>query len=148
MTSNPDSPPARSWRTLLFEFLRFLGSSGVGLATDLILFQVLVFAGLPPWGANAISASTAITVVYVLAARFAFGQDTRLSTYLLFFGWYAASVAITSVVIEFLSTETGVAPFLWKLATVPVTFGANYLFSRFLFRPRASGESSAPSTGA
>ncbi|CAN5277614.1 hypothetical protein BH09ACT5_BH09ACT5_14100 [soil metagenome] len=148
MTTGEDRPQRRSWRALVLEFLRFLGSSGVGLATDLALFQLLVWAGLPPWGANAISASTAITVVYVLAARFAFGQDTRLSTYVLFFGWYAASVAITSVVIELLSTATGVTPFLWKLATVPVTFGANYLFSRFLFRPRGAGSASAPSAGA
>lgn len=121
------------------QFLRFFASSAAGLVTDLGLFQLGILVGLPPWAANASSATTAITVVYFLAVRFAFGTDPRPATYALFFGWYATSVVVSSTVIQFASSMTDVTPFIWKLATIPISFVLNYLFSRFLFRDRARG---------
>lgn len=105
--------------------------------TDLSLFQVGLVIGLAPWLANAISATTAITVVYFLAVRLAFGANPRAITYVLFFAWYATSVVVSSTAIQVASSATSVQPFIWKLATIPISFCVNYLFSRFLFRDRA-----------
>lgn len=125
------------------EFWMFFGGSAAGLAVDLLGFQVLVSLGLEPWLANGISSFVSISVVYLLVTRYSFGVGTRVSTYILFVAWYSASIILFSTLIQLAVSSFGGVPFLWKLATVPVSFGLNYLFSRFLFLPRQRRDAAA-----
>lgn len=126
-----------STRSRTREFWSFFGGSAVGLLIDLLGFQVLLWCGAEPWAANLSSSAASITAVYVLVSRYSFGASARMRSYLLFVGWYGGSIVLFSSVIQLASTETGWYPMVWKLLTVPVSFGLNYLFSRYLFRPRA-----------
>lgn len=118
----------------LQEFLAFFSGSAVGLAIDLVGFQVLVWVGLLPWQANAISSTASISAVYLLVTRFSFGARPRATTYLMFVAWYGSSIVMFSLVIQFAVSTFGWQPLACKLASVPVSFALNYLFSRFLFR--------------
>ncbi|TFD49113.1 hypothetical protein E3T55_11820 [Cryobacterium frigoriphilum] len=117
------------------QFLSFFGGSAVGLVIDLVGFALLVLAGLLPWQANAISSAIALTVVYFLVARFAFAARARVRTYLAFFAWYAANIVFFSGLIQLAVTLTDGPPLAFKLASIPLSFAANYLFTRVLFRP-------------
>lgn len=129
----------------LVEFLRFAVGSALGLGIDLLGFQLLTLAGLTPGVANALSSSLSITVVYLVVTRYAFTVRTSVSSYLLFFGWYAASIVTFSLLIEFVVSETGWLPLLAKVLSVPLSFGLNYLFSRFLFnRSPRRGDTGGP----
>lgn len=118
------------------EFLAFFGGSAVGLAIDLVGFQVLVLLGLPPWQANAISSALSITAVYVVVTRYSFGVAPRLSTYFLFFAWYGLSIVAFSGLIQLAVSLTEWYPLVWKLISVPCSFTLNYIFSTFLLRSR------------
>ena len=117
------------------QFLSFFGGSAVGLLIDLIGFQLLVFWGLVPWQANAISSTLALTAVYLLVARYAFAATARVRTYLLFFAWYGGIIVVFSALIELAVIYTGWPPLLCKIASIPLSFIVNFLFSRSLFRP-------------
>ena len=128
------------------QFLGFFVGSATGLAIDLIGFQLLLVVGLEPSLANAISSATSITAVYLLVTRYSFGAGARISTYLAFLSWYALSIVTFSALIQLAVGVTDWHPFLWKLASVPISFGLNYVFSRFLFRaPKSEGGTDAES---
>ena len=133
MTASDNARP-EGWT----RFIRFFGASAAGLAVDLIGFTLLLFAGVEPGVANAISSVTSVTVVYFLATRHAFGERPRPLTYVLFVAWYLASIATFSWLIQFAATESGVTAFFWKLLSIPVSFLLNYSFSTVLFRRRRS----------
>ena len=42
----------------------------------------------------------------------------------------------SSTAIQLLAASTAVDPFIWKLASIPFTFAANFCFSLVLFRAR------------
>lgn len=121
-------------------FRAFLGASAVGLAIDLIGFQLLITLGLQPWLANGISSLASISAVYLLATRYAFGADARVWTYIAFVAWYTLSIITFSTLIQLATSATDLPPFAWKLMTIPISFTANYLFSRLLFRGRGGLE--------
>lgn len=116
------------------EFVAFLWGSGVGLMLDLMSFQGLVWLGVDPWLANASSSTASITAVYFLVTRYSFDARAGWRTFTLFVAWYGSSIIVFSSLIQFMTTEGGWFPLGWKLASVPVSFGLNYLFSRYLFR--------------
>lgn len=115
------------------EFLRFTAGSVAGLAIDLVGFQLLIFAGLAPGLSNALSSALSITVVYLLVTRYAFNVRKSASSFFIFLAWYGGSIVTFSLLIELVVAETGWAPMIAKALSVPVSFGLNYLFSRFLF---------------
>jgi putative flippase GtrA len=117
------------------QFLRFFGGSAVGLLIDLTGFALLVVAGLEPWQANTISSTLALTAVYFLVVRFAFAARARVRTYVLFFAWYGANIAVFGALINLAVEVTDWAPLLCKLASIPLSFLLNFLFSRSLFHP-------------
>ncbi|MFD1722097.1 GtrA family protein [Amnibacterium endophyticum] len=129
---------------LLRRVLSFAAGSSAGLVIDLGGFLALHAAGVVPWLANAISSSAAVTAVYLLVTRYAFGANRRIRTYVAFVAWYASVIVALSAVIQLLTTATGVDPFVWKLLSIPVTFTANFLFSQLLFRGRPSRASIGP----
>ena len=123
----------------LKEFVAFFWGSAVGLAIDLVGFQILVWVGLLPWQANAISSTLSITAVYLLVTRFSFESRSKLSTYFIFLIWYGCSILFFSVVIQLGVSLLDWHPLTCKLLSVPVSFLLNYFFSRFLFRRGESG---------
>ena len=125
--------PARLLTTLR-RLLSFAAGSSVGLAIDLGGFLLLVSAGVAPWPANCISSSAAVTAVYLLVTRYAFGTVRRLRTYIAFLAWYAFVIVVSSTAIQLLTASTEADPFVWKLASIPITFAANFCFSQILFR--------------
>jgi putative flippase GtrA len=129
------------------QFVAFFWGSAVGLAIDLVGFQVFVWLGLEPWLANGLSSFISITAVYFLVTRYSFGSGTRLWTYVLFVAWYSMMIVIVSTLIQLLSAATGAEPFLWKLASVPFSFAANYAFSRVLLRRRGPAADSGAGPG-
>lgn len=121
-------------------FVTFFGASAVGLLIDLVGFQALLALSVPPWVSNATSSFISITAVYLLATRHTFGAQPRVITYVVFVAWYSASIVVFSTIIQAATSASDVHPFVWKLATVPVSFALNYLFSTLLFqRLRDSG---------
>lgn len=118
------------------QFFSFFLGSAVGLAIDLLGFFFLVNAGLDPWMANAISSVLSVTAVYFLVTRYTFAASPQVATYVLFFAWYATSIALFSTAIQVISIETSVGAEWVKLASVPISFILNFGFSRFLFRNR------------
>ena len=116
--------------------LSFAAGSSVGLVIDLGGFFALVSLGLAPWLANVISSSAAVTAVYLLVTRYAFGARRRVRTYVVFVAWYAAVIVVSSTAIQLLAVSTAVDPFVWKLVSIPFTFAANFCFSLLLFRDR------------
>jgi putative flippase GtrA len=120
------------------QFLGFFAGSLAGLIIDLLGFWILTHAGLEPWLANAISSTLSISAVYLIVTRYSFQVGTAASTYAMFFGWYAGMIVLFSFLIQLASSNWGLDPFIWKLLSIPLSFGMNYLFSRFLFTPRTA----------
>jgi putative flippase GtrA len=115
-------------------FASFFVGSLAGLVVDLGGFAVLVMVGVQPGVSNLCSSFASISVVYLLVTRFTFGVGARPVTYIAFVAWYSTSVLVYSGVIVLLVAETGLPAIACKLMTVPVSFAANYAFSRVLFR--------------
>jgi putative flippase GtrA len=128
--------------------ISFLLGSGLGLAVDLAVFVLGVQLGAAPWLANTVSAGCAVVVVYLFVTKYAFAAERSSTGFLLFVAWYALSIVGFSVFIEVLHAQTGWAPFVCKLISLPPSFAANFLASKVLFRrrpaagPRPAGERS------
>ncbi|MCF6509410.1 GtrA family protein [Blastococcus sp. MG754426] len=120
-------------RLLLRQLGHFLMGSGLGLAVDLGLFYLAVRLGAPPWLANVISAGCAVVVVYLFVTKYAFAGGRTRTSFLLFVAWYVTSIAIFSVLIDVLHAQTGWAPFVCKLVSLPPSFAANFAASKLLF---------------
>lgn len=123
---------------LLHQVTRFLLGSGLGLVVDLSVFALGVALGASPGVANAVSAGCAVVVVYLFVTKYAFEGGRSRTSFLLFVGWYVSSIIIFSTLIEVLHAQTGWAPFVCKLVSLPPSFAANFLASRLLFRPRSA----------
>lgn len=114
-------------------FLTFFAGSLGGLVVDVGGFALLTALGVLPALANVISSGCSISIVYLLVTRFTFGTAARPITYVAFFGWYAANIAVTSTAIALATHLLVPMPLLWKAVSVPLSFVANYGFSRLLF---------------
>lgn len=119
---------ARFWRF-------FLGTVG-GLSTDLTVFTALTKVGLAPGFANIISATLGLLVVYFLVTRYAFKAQHSALKFIGFVTWYSLMILFWGGVIQLLVVNTGLPPLVAKLATIPVSFGLNFVFSRALFGKR------------
>ena len=128
------------------QFFAFFWGSAMGLAIDLVGFQVLVGNGFLPLLANALSSSLSVTAVYFLVTRFSFGARAQLSKYVFFLLWYGSSIVLFSIVIQLAVFAFGWQPLVCKLVSVPISFALNYFFSRYLFRNGGSvtGAEAAP----
>lgn len=125
---NKEIRSARFWRF-------FLGTVG-GLATDLTVFTALTKAGLAPGFANIISATLGLLVVYFLVTRYAFKAQHSNLKFIAFVTWYSLMILFWGGVIQLLVVNTGLPPLFAKLATIPISFGLNFAFSRVLFGNR------------
>lgn len=111
--------------------------SGVGLALDVGLFLILIRAGLAPTIANLISATSAVTFVYFASVYRVFSYEGQflLPLFGAYLGYQAAAVTAASLAVGYLSRQW-MPPPLAKLAILPLTFSANFLFMAFLTRRR------------
>lgn len=113
--------------------------SGIGLALDFGIFTLLVYAGLPSGWANAISATCAVTFVYFASVSRVFSYHGRflLPLFMAYLGYQVVAVAAASFAVGYLA-QVMPSPLLAKLAILPVTFSANFLFMYALTRRRVA----------
>ena len=121
-------------RALVRQGTWFLVSAAIGLAVDLGGYAVLVFAGLAPAFANAVSSAISVVVVYFVSSRFVFRSRGGRWTVPLFFGWYALAIVGISALVHLGVDSLGLQFFVAKLVTLPISFTANFLATRAIFR--------------
>lgn len=109
--------------------LRFGFVSMTGLTVDVLLFLALVGAGLGAGASNAVSAATAVSLVYGLATRHVFASPDgfRLRPFAAYLCYQVVAVAAASAAVAWLDAVLGV-PLLAKALVTPVTFLCNYGF--------------------
>ena len=129
----------RPWLAMIGRILGFGGISAVGLGVDCILFTALAAAGLPPAGANLISATVAVTLVFAVSLRriFAYRGVAVWPRYFAYIVYHCVAVVAASLAIGLLVERLSFAPLAAKLALLPLTFAANYLMLALLTRPLA-----------
>ena len=116
------------------QFITFFLGSGIGVTVDMSIFFTLTQgAQFEPWLANTISAGAGIVTVYLLVTRHSFRVSQNVTSFVLFIGWYVTIFITFSWIIQSLVTVWAFIPIVAKITTLPFSFGANYLFSRFLF---------------
>ena len=121
-------------RSFIRRLLSFTLGSGLGLLVDVGGFTALTIAGVAPGLANVISSSASVVVVYGFVTRRTFQARLHPVTFLCFATWYAGNIAATSLAIQILVDQVAPLPALWKLALVPLSFTANFLFNTALHR--------------
>jgi putative flippase GtrA len=142
MTPIPDDRRAgvlslASLRFHLSRAFRYGLVSGTGLALDLSLFLTLVHSGASAFVANALSSAAALTFVYLASVRrvFRYHGQFAVELFAAYVLYHLCGTAIVSAAISEL-VRLGVAPALAKIAILPATFGANYLFMSWLTASR------------
>jgi putative flippase GtrA len=112
---------------------RFAIVSGAGLGLDLGLFIALTSFGAAAFGASCLSSAAAVSFVYAASVRRVFRYDggflaSMFAAHSLYqlCGILLGSWAVSALV------GAGVVPAAAKIAILPVTFSANYLFMCWL----------------
>ncbi|MFT4034541.1 MAG: GtrA family protein [Patulibacter sp.] len=123
-------------RRLAMQLLRFGWVSGIGLLLDYAIYTALHLAGLPVTFANAISASCAVSFVYVAALRHVFHADivARRRPFAKYVAYQAAAVPAASLAVGLVESALDGRFLLAKTLVVPCSFGANFLFMRWLLQ--------------
>lgn len=127
------------------QVFRFFLSTCAGLTVDLALYAVLVWAGLLPAVSNALSSAAAVILMYFLSSRFTFRRGGGLLSVLLFFGWYAISIAFVSWLVQAGVDALGLNPMVSKVLSLPISFALNFIATRAIFNRfgRSSSEALA-----
>ena len=116
--------------------LKFAVTSGLGLGLDVGVFAALTAFGVAPGVANLISAACGVTFVYFASVRrvFSYEGERLLSLFALYVAYQVAAVAGASWAVAELARL--IWPLAAKIAILPVTFSANFLFMQFITRSR------------
>ena len=114
------------------EAARFFLTTLSGLAVDLGAYWLLVWLWAPPGVANIVSSAMAVLVLYVVNTRYTFRVRPSRWAPVLFFCWYAFSIFAFSIMIQLVSPMLG--PMIAKLASLPLSFLANFLVVRLILR--------------
>jgi hypothetical protein len=124
----------RVWRVAAFAAV-----SGGGLALDYSLYAVLCRTGLAPGWANAVSASVAVSAVYVVSVRRIFDSREGLASksFALYVGYQLAAVGLASLAVQGMDYLLGGRYLLAKLTVLPFTFTANFVFMSWLLGTRS-----------
>lgn len=113
-------------------FLFFL-SSLAAVSIDLAVFQGIVYFNRPVFFANILSSSVAIITNYFLLT-YCFRLKTEVMTFIAFFVYYASSITFFSFGIACFTEWGDWPPIIYKLLSLPISFGVNYLFTRKILR--------------
>ena len=123
--------------------VKFAGVSGAGLCLDYLIYVLLCGTGMDAGPANAISAGTAVTFVFVVSARHIFEADARHGFLVRPFAVYAAfqvvAVLAASALVHATTDLLGGAYVLGKTVVLPLTFTVNYLFMTWLMSSTVEG---------
>jgi putative flippase GtrA len=122
----------------MMRLAKFAGASGLGLLLDYAVYTVLCEAGLAAGVANLISASVGVTFVFLVSAHRIFDSSDHflLRLFVIYAVYQVVAIVAASWLVD---TMTGVFDgryLLGKTVVLPLTFGANYLFTSWLFTAR------------
>ena len=108
--------------------LHFAAVSGAGLTLDICLFLAVLSLKVPAFAANAASSFAAVTFVYFASVRrvFRYGGEFHVAMFATYAAYQACSWAVQALI------ALGLPGAAAKLAIVPLTFTANYLFMAWL----------------
>lgn len=131
--------PRLAVRRLIRRVTGFAAASGIGLALDFGLFLLLVEGKQTPASANLVSATAAVSFVYFATVHRVFSYRGRLLLllFIAYLAFQAIAVTAASVCVGYLACYWMV-PALAKLAILPATFSANFLFMSWLTKRRES----------
>lgn len=132
------SLPQASRRTLFVQLSKFFAGTLVGLAVDFGVYLLATAVGIEPGIANAISSTCAVIVTYIISVRFTFGVKPGLRSFAEYAAWYAISIAVFSVAIQFIHDAPHLDAIWAKLFVLPFSFIANFIASRVILIPRSS----------
>ena len=109
--------------------------SCAGLMLDLLLFAAGLKLAIPVMLANFVASACAVAFVYFASARrtFAYRGEFLFPLFWAYAGYQVIGVTLASLAVASL-VALGLAPLLAKVAILPATFAANYLFMSFLTR--------------
>jgi putative flippase GtrA len=110
------------------------------LAVDIVTFVVLSNFGFSPFISNACSSTLAALLIYFASSKYAFLGKPRVSKAFAVVTWYLLATLIWSSVIQFLAAGPLGDNFLSKAITVPFSFLANYLVSKYIIQKSDLGE--------
>lgn len=107
--------------------------SGIGWTMDFVIFGVLLALGTDPLVANLVSASCAVTFVYVASVRrvFEYRGGFLLGKFCAYVCYQIAAVTAASALIGWLA-DLGPGGIGAKVLVTPATFAANYAFMHLL----------------
>ena len=119
----------------LLRIVKFGFVSAAGLALDFVIFLALIGLDVAPFVANAASATAAVTFVYFASVRriFSYRGGFLLGLFAAYLAYQAAGVTAASLAVAYLSDHY-LPPVAAKIAILPVTFTANYLFMALITR--------------
>jgi putative flippase GtrA len=123
--------------------------SGTGLALDFCIFLLLANAGdVAPGIANAISGAAAVTFVFFVSVRrvFQYGGGFLVGRFVAYLVYHAFGIPAGSAAVAYLS-QHHLVPWLAKIAVLPFTFIANYLFMSLLMRDGRRSDAEPGSAG-
>ena len=117
-----------SVRRHALRLIAFGATSGVGLAIDVLLFVVLLRAGLSPAAASRLSSAAAVSFVYFASVRriFVYEGHFVIGLFAVYFAYQTLGVLLAAAGVGALSAG-GLPPLAAKLIILPLTFPANYL---------------------
>ena len=117
----------------LSRVFRFGIVSGIGLGLDMLTFLGLVGIGFSPLHANLLSSVAGVTFVYFALVRRIFSYEGRfhLTMFSAYLTYQACGIAAGSWLVGLLAA-LGLLPIFAKMAILPITFSANYLFMGWL----------------
>lgn len=109
-----------------------------GLTADFCVFLLLMRLGLAPGLANFTSAAVACSLVYFISTRriFAYRGGFLRTLFLVYLAYQFALTSAASWAVAWL-VGAGLAGYVAKALTLPVTFSSNFLFMRWLTRPHS-----------
>lgn len=123
---------------MIARLVKFAGASGVGLFLDYLVYTLLCRGGMDAGWANLISATVAVTFVFVVSARHIFEGEHRFlyRLFMLYALYQVVAVSAASYAVDHM-TEVFDGRYIWgKTVVVPFSFFANYLFASWLFASR------------
>lgn len=125
-------------RAVPVKLLRFAGASGAGQALDIAIYAALCELGVRAGLANLLSAACGVTFVFFVSAHRDFEGEGRFlpRLFLAYAAYQAGAILLASLAVDGLTTTLGGAYLGAKLAVLPVTFAANFLFTSWLLGPR------------
>jgi putative flippase GtrA len=119
-------------------FLPFALVSAAGLGLDYLVYTLLCGGGLEPEWANLVSASAAVTFVFVASARRIFQARDRflVRPFVIYLAYQALAVGAASWAVGAMTDVFDGRYILGKTVVVPASFMANFLFMSWLFSTR------------